>query len=93
MKTLSKSESNGKWKQTGYKKYAKNDQKQQNYHFTHKTKHETTRIHNNRNKKYKHGIQTLHNRTQLKKNIQRNKQKKQLKIRKIYKKIKNTKLN
>lgn len=45
-------------------------------------------------KKHKHRIQIIHNRTQLKKNIQRNKQKKkQLKIRKIYKKSKNTKFN
>ena len=37
---------------------------------THKTKHETPRIHNNRNKKHKHRIQTIYNRTQPKKNIQ-----------------------
>ena len=36
---------------------------------THKTKHETSRIHNNRNKKYKHRIQTIYDRTQPKKNI------------------------
>ena len=60
---------------------------------THKTKYETTRIHHNRNKKHKHRIQTIHNRTQPQKNIQRNKQKKQLKIRKIYKKSKTQKFN
>ena len=49
---------------------------------THKTKYETARIHYNGNKKYKHRIQTIHNWTQPKKNIQRNKQEKQLKIRK-----------
>lgn len=54
--------------------------------YTHKTKHETPRIHNNKNKKHKHRIQTIHNRTQPKKNIQRNKHKKQLKIRKNYQK-------
>ena len=37
---------------------------------THKTKHETPRIHH---KKYKHRIQTIYNRIQPKKNIQRNK--------------------
>ena len=46
---------------------------------THKTKYETPWIHNNRNKKHKHRIQTIYNRTQPKKNIQWNKHKKQLK--------------
>ena len=82
METLPKSECNEKWKQTGHKKSTKIDQNSRTTICTHKTKHETPRIHNNRNKKHKHRIQTIYNRTQPKKNIQRNKHKKQLKIRK-----------
>jgi len=55
-----------------------------------KTKHAPNRIQNNRIKTSKHRIQTIRNRTQPKKNIQRNTHKKQLKrIRKIKKNLKN----
>ncbi len=41
-----------------------------------KTKYALNRIQNNRTTRSKHRIKTIYNRTQLKKNIQRNKQKK-----------------
>ena len=93
MEILPKLECNGKWKQIGHRKSTKNNKKQHNYNYTHKTKYKTSWIHNNWNKKYINRIQNIYNQTQLKKNIQENTNKKQVKTKKNIKKQKKAKIS